>query len=167
MPVRAMRSDERSIKLRWRNAMRPLLRSTNPMIALSVVDLPAPFRPSSVTISPGSTTKFIPCSAWESPYHARRSETSSRAAASASGMLAPEIGRAHIPVGRDFGVVAFGDHAASRKHRDGVRQLGYYGEIVLHQQNSVLPADSRNQVGDAADVLAAKPCHRLVEQQQI
>ena len=45
----------------------PVRRPTMFMIALSVVLLPAPLRPSSVTSSPRLTTKSIPCKMWDSP----------------------------------------------------------------------------------------------------
>ena len=44
----------------WRGRLRPL-------IERSVVDLPAPFAPSSVTISPSRTSSEIPLSAWIAP----------------------------------------------------------------------------------------------------
>ena len=51
----------------------PVRWPTMPMIDFSVVVLPAPLRPSSVTTSPGSTSKLTPCSTWDSPYQACRS----------------------------------------------------------------------------------------------
>ena len=39
----------------------------SPLIERSVVDLPAPFAPSSVTISPSCTSSEIPLSAWIDP----------------------------------------------------------------------------------------------------
>ena len=38
-----------------------------PEMVRSVVDLPAPLAPMSVTISPSSTWKLMPCSAWMAP----------------------------------------------------------------------------------------------------
>ena len=38
-----------------------------PATARSSVDLPAPFAPISVTISPGCTSSETPCSAWIAP----------------------------------------------------------------------------------------------------
>ena len=45
-------------------------RPTMPMIDLSVVVLPAPLRPSSVTTSPVATSKSMPCRMCDSPYQA-------------------------------------------------------------------------------------------------
>ena len=39
----------------------------SPLIERSVVDLPAPFAPSSVTISPSRTVSEMPFSAWIDP----------------------------------------------------------------------------------------------------
>ena len=55
-----MRSDERPIVSRPAKATEPLRLPTMPMIAFSVVVLPAPLRPSSVTTSPGRTSKSTP-----------------------------------------------------------------------------------------------------------
>ncbi len=46
------------------NTMAPFVASTRPAIDLTSVDLPAPFVPSSATISPSSTSKFTPNSTW-------------------------------------------------------------------------------------------------------
>ena len=42
------------------NSMPPVLERISPEIVCSVVDLPAPFAPMSVTISPSSTWKDMP-----------------------------------------------------------------------------------------------------------
>ena len=47
--------------------MRPALGRTSPLIARSSVDLPAPFEPISVTISPARTSNETPRSAWIAP----------------------------------------------------------------------------------------------------
>ena len=52
------------------------LRRTMPETARSVVVLPAPFAPSSATISPSSTVKETPCSAATCPYLAETSLSS-------------------------------------------------------------------------------------------
>ena len=44
----------------------PMIR-TRPMIAFSVVDLPAPLRPSSETTSPSRALSRTPCSTWLGP----------------------------------------------------------------------------------------------------
>ena len=49
------------------HVMRPRRARTTAMIVLSVVVLPAPFRPSSATASPASTVSDTPCSTWLRP----------------------------------------------------------------------------------------------------
>src|SRR5690349_12139275 len=106
-----------------------------PMIDLSVVVLPAPLRPSSVTTSPARTSKVAPCSTCDSPYQACRSSTASSAP---SGMAHSQIGLAHLGVGRDAGVVALGEHPAAREHRDAVAEVGDHAEIVLDHQHGAV-----------------------------
>src|SRR5919107_1783112 len=103
-----------------------------PMIDLRVVVLPAPLRPSKVTTSPGATSKVTPCKTWDSPYHASRLRTASsgavegagvdRAARAGSAMHASNIGLDPPRVLGDGRVVALGEHATARQHRDPVRQ---------------------------------------------
>ena len=45
----------------------PRAAGTSPEMHLSVVDLPAPLAPSSVTIEPSGTVKETPFSAWMAP----------------------------------------------------------------------------------------------------
>ncbi len=49
------------------NQMEPSRGCIRPLIVFSVVVLPAPFAPISVTISPGWTSMSIPLSAWMFP----------------------------------------------------------------------------------------------------
>src|SRR5215831_7916897 len=123
-----------------------------PMIDFSVVVLPAPLRPSSVTTSPARTSKVTPCSTCDSPYHACRFSIASSAA---SGMTHSEIGLAHLGVRRHGGVVAFGEHAAAGEHRDAVAQVGDDGKIVLDHQHGAVGRHPLDQRRDAADVLVA------------
>ena len=50
----------------WKS-MAPVFGFRRPEIVRSVVDLPAPFAPMSVTISPSSTSREMPLSAWIAP----------------------------------------------------------------------------------------------------
>ena len=77
MPSRAIRSEESAIVSLPSNAIEPARRPTMPMMDLSVVVLPTPLRPSSVTTSPWFTTKSTPCRTCDSPYQACRSFTAS------------------------------------------------------------------------------------------
>jgi hypothetical protein len=54
-------------KLTVPSVISPCSVGRSPEIAFSVVDLPAPFAPSSVTISPSCTSSEMPFSAWIEP----------------------------------------------------------------------------------------------------
>ena len=54
------------MSLPW-NEIEPLRGWFSPLIERSVVDLPAPFAPISVTISPSRTSSEMPLSAWIEP----------------------------------------------------------------------------------------------------
>src|ERR1700760_3905947 len=114
----------------------PLRLWMRPIRHLSVVVLPAPLRPTSVTSSPSSTCRSTPCSTCDSPYHAMRARTSKRRF---SGMLAPEIRRDDRRVLRDLPVVALRQHLSAREDRDAVREAGDDAQVVLdHQDGAVL-----------------------------
>src|SRR3954447_4756855 len=103
-----------------------------PMTDFSVVVLPAPLRPSSVTTSTAFTLKLTPCRIWDSPYQASRFSTVStgfaaateigRSAVVSSRMPGPQIGFLDALVFGQFGIVAFRQHMAARQHRDDVGQ---------------------------------------------
>src|ERR1700738_2874948 len=122
-----------------------------PMIDLSVVVLPAPLRPSSVTTSPGSTWNVTPCRMWDSPYHACRPSTARSAPASL--MAGPHVGFAHLRVGRHGGIVALGEHAPARKHGDGVREVRDDRKIMLDHEHGAVGGGGFDQRGDPVDVL--------------
>src|SRR5436190_11637258 len=117
MPCRAMASDGSRIVSVPANLIEPLRRPTMPMIDFSVVVLPAPLRPRSVTTSPSRTSKSMPCRMWDSPYQALRPRTSSRL-----GMTGSEIGLDHAGVLGHGVVVALGQDLASLQHSDAVRE---------------------------------------------
>src|SRR5262249_6720071 len=136
-----------------------------PMIDFSVVVLPAPLRPSSVTTSPAKTSKLAPWSTWDSPYQACSPWTARRGATAGLSMTDPEIGRAHERVGRNRLVVAFGEHSAAREHRDAIGEVGDDTEIVLDHQHRALGGDRLDERADAIDVFVTHAGHRLVEQE--
>jgi hypothetical protein len=116
----------------------PRRRSTMPMIAFSVVVLPTPLRPSSVTTSPGCTSKVTPCRMCDSPYQASSPLTASMARAPAacfSIMAGPEIGFAHRWIGRHGRIVALGEHLAAGEHGNAIAQIGDHAEIMLDHQH--------------------------------
>src|SRR5207237_9358164 len=98
----------------------PRRRATMPITDFSVVVLPAPLRPSSVTTSPACTSKLTPCRTCDSPYQACRSRT-----ASSGGR--PRMGGARVRldslgVARHARIVAFGQHLAACQDGDRVGQ---------------------------------------------
>src|SRR5258708_37234076 len=107
----------------------PSRRPTIPMIDLSVVVLPAPLRPSSVTTSPSRTWKSMPCRMCDSPYQALRPLTSSRL-----GMPRSQVTLDHARILRHRVVVAFGEDLAALEHGDPVRQRGNHRKVVLYHQ---------------------------------
>src|SRR6266540_6625004 len=116
------------------------------MIDLSVVVLPAPLRPSSVTTSPARTSNATPCSTWDAPYQACSPSTVSNGAELS--MADPEIGFAHRRIGRDGLVVAFGQHPPARQHGDAVGEVGDHAEIVLDHQHGAV---GRHRLDERAD----------------
>src|ERR1700681_4610670 len=123
-----------------------------PMIDFSVVVLPAPLRPSSVTTSPSRTSKFTPCRMWDSPYQACRSLTASKGVR-VSSMPDPHIGLAHFGIGGHGVVVAFRQYPAAREHGDGVGNIGDHRKIMLDHQHGAVGGHALDQLRDAGDVL--------------
>ena len=70
MPIRAIRSEEARMISWLSKRIEPVRLPMIPMIDFSVVVLPAPLRPSSVTTSPAFTLKLMPWRMWDSPYQA-------------------------------------------------------------------------------------------------
>src|SRR5918912_44888 len=95
------------------NLIEPWRRATMPMIDFSVVVLPAPLRPRSVTTSPSRTSKSMPCRMCDSPYQALRPRTSSRL-----DMARSEIGLDYARVLRHGVVVTLGEDLTSLQHGD-------------------------------------------------
>src|SRR6476661_11019468 len=96
------------------------------MIDFSVVVLPAPLRPSSVTTSPSPMSNATPCRMCDSPYHACRSRTfNSGAVAGAGAALGDALAMARSHVSLDDGwvrryrrIIALRQHLAAREHGD-------------------------------------------------
>src|SRR5512143_1352961 len=174
-----MRLDASAIVSTPSNTIDPARRGTTPTIDFSVVVLPAPLRPSSVTTSPAATSKLTPCSTCDSPYHAFSSRTASSGAPAAagapgdagvarsSGMGRPEISLDHVGVLRDVRVIALRQHLAAREHGDAVRERRDDGQMVLDHQHRPVRGDALDQRGDPLDVLVRHAGGRLVEQQHL
>src|SRR6516164_1938047 len=163
MPARAITFDGSVVSSRPSKRTEPVRASTMPMIAFSVVVLPTPFLPSSVTTSPSCTSKVTPCSTWDSPYHASRFATAR--SGRASGMASSEIGFAHGRILRHSLVVALGEHVAAGQHGDAVAQIGDHRKIMLDHQHRALVGQRLDQSADAGDVVVTHAGHGLVEQE--
>src|SRR6202161_4076350 len=149
IPERAIRSDEgRMISLPSKR-IEPLRLLMMPITDFSVVVLPAPFRPSSVTTSPGFTWKLMPCRMWDSPYQASRFWTARVGAADAavavvasaiftSTMAGPQIGFLHTRIFRQLGIVTLRQHMTARQHGDDIGQVRNDAEIMFDHQDGVL-----------------------------
>src|SRR4051794_26093487 len=101
--------------------MTPSRRRRIPMIARRVVVLPAPLRPSSVTVSPSRMSRSTPCRTWLSPYQALRPRTSRRGALL---MLGSHIGFAHPWILADLVVGSVGEDLPTGQNGDAVAQVG-------------------------------------------
>src|ERR1700738_4814971 len=168
MPSLAMRFDGRPTSSSPPKVIEPRRWPRMPMIALSVVVLPAPLRPSSVTTSPSPTAKSMPCRMCDSPYQPCRSRTrssslpttpASRTAASA--MAGPHIGLDDFRVLRDLGVAALRQGLAAGQDGDGVREIRDDRKVVLDHQHGTVRRDLADERRDPRDVLVAEPGHRL------
>src|SRR3984957_20619353 len=138
MPARPTMSGRARINSWSRNLTLPVRLGSSPMIAFSVVLLPAPLRPSSVTTSPSRTSKSMPCSTWLSSYQAFSPETSS--------MVGPQIGGDHVGVLRDRLVIAFGQDLAACQHGDAIRQAGHHREIMFDHKDRTARAQGFDQL---------------------
>src|SRR5215813_7081806 len=142
MPCRAIASEGWPTVSRPSKLTEPDRFSTMPMIDRNVVVLPTPLRPSRVTSSPRPTSKSTPCRMCDSPYQACSSFTLSRVSA----MAGTDIGLDHGGVLRHHVVGTLRQHLAARQHRDGIREVGDHGHVVLHHEHGAI-------LGDGADEL--------------
>src|SRR3954469_20736535 len=176
-PMRAILSDD-AREISWPpKRIEPVRLPMMPITDFSVVVLPAPLRPSSVTTSPAFTLKLMPCRIWDSPYQASRFSTAStgvrptavtaRSAISASAMTCPQIGFLDALVLGQFGIIAFGEHLAAGQHGDDVGEIGDDAQIVLDHQDGVFRGDALDQCSDLVDVFMAHAGHRLVKQHHL
>src|SRR6185295_2089202 len=144
----------------WRTE--PVRWPTMPITDFSVVVLPAPLRPSSVTTSPGRTSNVTPCRMCDSPYQACKPSTASNGWPDASVMARPHIGLAHVRIVRHRRVVALGEHAAAREHGDAVGERRDDAQVMLDHQHGAVRRCLLDQCRDAVDVLVTHAGGRLV-----
>src|SRR5665213_3754875 len=174
-PMRAILSDDARMMSRSLKRTDPVRLPMIPITDLSVVVLPAPLRPSSVTTSPALTLKSMPWRIWDSPYQACRfwtditcdpaSGTGLAIEASAifnSAMTGPQIGFLDAFVLGQVGIIAFGQNMTAGQDGDAVGQVGDHAQIMLDHQDGVLRRDPLDQCGDLVDVLMSHAGHRPV-----
>src|SRR2546421_10510884 len=163
MPRRAIWFEASLMSSVFSNRIDPSRRATMPMIDFSVVVLPAPLRPSSVTTSPRATWKSMPCRMCDSPYHAFRPFTSS----SASAMARAEVSLHDLGIPGDRLVIAFGKYLATLQYRDAVRELRHHRKIVLDHQHGAVGRHALDERADTLDVGVRHAGGRLVEQHHL
>src|SRR5688500_9811348 len=135
------------------------------MIDFSVVVLPAPLRPSSVTTSPRRTSNSTPCRMCDSPYQACSPRTASSAPlAPPSDMALAEVRLDDIGVARDLRVIAFGEDLAAREYRDELAQVRDHRQVVLDHEHGAVPGDLADECRYALDVFVRHARGRLVQQ---
>src|SRR5262245_53381133 len=179
IPSRAIALDGRSISSWPPNTTEPVLRATIPMTDLSVVVLPAPLRPSSVTTSPERTSRSTPWRMCDSSYHAFRFRTvrsgvapalamvAPATRATASGMARSHVGLDDVGVSRDLRVVALRQDLAAGEHGDDVGQVLDHAQVVLDHQHRAMNRHLLDQCCDALHVLVAHAGGGLVEQHHL
>src|SRR5437867_807819 len=160
-PSRAIRDDVRAIVSAPSNRTEPLRRATIPMIDFSVVVLPAPLRPSSVTTSPRGTSNSTPWRMCDSPYQAFKPRIESRGAL---GMLGTQVGLDHLRMSGHRPVVALGDDLAAREHRNVIREVLHDAEVVLDHEHGAVGGDASNERRDALHVRVRHAGRGLVEE---
>src|SRR5215472_16303249 len=115
--------------------MEPVMAGVRPMIERTVVVLPMPLRPMSVTLSPGATASDMPNSTWLRPYQVSMFDTSSSELSAMTLLLLAEIGLPYLSIGPDRLRRAGRDDAAIDQDRDPIGQREHRLHIVLDQQN--------------------------------
>src|SRR5262249_25310239 len=113
--------------------MEPVIAGVSPMIERTVVVLPMPLRPMSVTISPGATASETPNSTWLSPWQVSMFDTSSSAESAMTRFLLAEIGLPHLGIGPDRLRRAGGDDAAIDQDGDPIGQGEHGFHVMLDQ----------------------------------
>src|SRR3954462_10022588 len=107
-------------------------RWTQPAIALSVVDLPAPLRPSSPSASPGPTSSATSDRICAGPYQAERPETLRRAAGSA---MRAQIRIAHGGIAPHVIRQTGCNHPPAVQHHHAIRIIEHHIHVVLGEQD--------------------------------
>src|SRR5262245_32340699 len=154
--------------------MSPRYIGTTPTIASSVVDLPAPFGPTSPTISPRPTLRSRFRTAGTVPYR-----TSSPATSSAGRSLlnrvdlllraaAAEVRVGDVDVAADLVRRALGERAALVEHVDAVGDLHDQRHVVVDEQDAglVLVADRAHDCEEVVYLRLGESRGRLVHEHE-
>ena len=143
MPSRAMSGAGMPAMSRPSNSIRPEAGGTSPVRVLSSVDLPAPLRPSSATISPSRTSSVgvvedvalaVEGVDLVELQHRRCSRASPRAAGHRWRARAG-VDLLHATVGANLVGRTRHQHLALVHHRDALREAQHTVDVVLHDEH--------------------------------
>src|SRR5215470_8425918 len=137
----------------------PAIAGVSPMIERTVVVLPMPLRPISVTISPGAMVSEMPNSTWLSPYRVSIASTASSGSDMRHRLLLAEIGLPHLGIGTDRGRIARGDDAAIDQHGDAVGEREHRLHVMLDQENRDVTLQLAQRLDHPARLVGAEPRH--------
>src|SRR5688572_758914 len=135
----------------------PLRLRSVPVRAASSVDLPAPFGPSSATVSPLSTERSTPWSTGAAPCEACRSDSRSIA----------EVGLHDVGIRAHLLRRALGDLGAEVEHHHPLRQRQEEAHVVLDEQHGdAALGDAADDARQPLELRGREPRGRLVEQDE-
>ncbi len=150
--------------------------SSSPIIAFSVVDLPAPLRPISATTSPRPTSSATSNRICAAPYHAfsaRASSSAAHAAACATRFSnvrpLPKYTSCTFGCVADLGRPALGDQPSARQHDRavGVREHDVHAVLGEQHRGPALDDEPLRQRHQLVALARRHAGRRLVHQQQL
>src|SRR6185312_6040711 len=131
-------------------------------MVFSVVVLPAPFAPMTVTVSPSSTSMVTSRTASTGPYL-----TAIPSIFSSATFVASQVCRNHFTVGTDLLWRPVRDTPAKVDDGNAVRELHDEIHVVFHdQQGHAASVDGEEQFAEKTGFLGIHPGGRFVQQQQ-
>src|ERR1700704_6256584 len=133
-PSRATRSGLRPRSERPCTRTSPAAGPTTPITACRVEDLPAPFGPTSPTISPAPTSRSMPRTAGTPAY--RTSSASTTSAASDIAPAAAEVGIRYVDVLPDLFRGTLGERSPLVEHVDPVAHVEDQRDVVVDQEHT-------------------------------
>src|SRR5579862_4287366 len=154
--------------------MSPRRARITPEMVRLMVDFPAPFAPSTVTISPRCTSKSMPRRISVAPYPACRPLTASNGSGMPGSRLHPgrgsmtQVGFDDAWIGRDLGRRAPRDNATFGDDKDILGKAHHRLHHVLdHQDSHAAISDIEDDWDHVADLRRVQPGQNLVEQQKL